>query len=119
MSTIRGWWQEDQARDQRFFVHELGQYVHPPVDCEPWIVRSIIRQHLQSPAMWSVFQLQDLLAMSADLRQSDATEERINEPSNPKHYWRYRMPLSLEQLMISYGFNEMLSDMLMDSGRKQ
>jgi 4-alpha-glucanotransferase len=118
MSTIRGWWQEDQARDQRFFVHELGQYVHPPVDCEPWIVRSIIRQHLQSPAMWSVFQLQDLLAMSAELRQSDATEERINEPSNPTHYWRYRMPLSLEQLMISYGFNEMLSDMLMDSGRK-
>ena len=118
MSTIRGWWREDQERNQRFFVHELGQYAHPPAECEPWIVRNIIRQHMHAPAMWSVFQLQDLLAMSAELRQPDANEERINEPSNPRHYWRYRMPLSLERLMTSYAFNEMLSDMLMDSGRK-
>lgn len=118
MSTIRGWWTEDQERNQRFFLHELGQYAHPPSDCEPWIVRNIIRQHLAAPAMWSVFQIQDLLAMSADLRQSDVAGERINEPANPKHYWRYRMPLYLEELMTSYAFNETLSDMLLDSGRK-
>jgi 4-alpha-glucanotransferase len=118
MSTIRGWWNEDQERNQRFFLHELGQYAHPPVDCEPWIVRNIIRQHLSAPAMWAVFQIQDLLAMSVDLRQADAASERINEPSNPTHYWRYRMPLSLEELMTSYAFNEMLSDMLLDSARK-
>jgi 4-alpha-glucanotransferase len=118
MSTIRGWWNEDQERNQRFFLHELGQYAHPPADCEPWIVRNIIRQHLSAPAMWAVFQIQDLLAMSVDLRQADAASERINEPSNPTHYWRYRMPLSLEELMTSYAFNEMLSDMLLDSARK-
>jgi 4-alpha-glucanotransferase len=118
MSTIRGWWNEDQERNQRFFLHELGQYAHPPADCEPWIVRNIIRQHLSAPAMWAVFQIQDLLAMSVDLRQADAASERINEPSNPTHYWRYRMHLSLEELMTSYAFNEMLSDMLLDSARK-
>ena len=118
MSTIRGWWTEDPERNQRFFVHELGQYAHPPSDCEPWIVRNIIRQHLNAPAMWAVFQIQDLLAMSGELRQQDAGGERINEPSNPRHYWRYRMPLYLEELMTSYAFNEGLSDMLMDSARK-
>jgi len=118
MSTIRGWWAEDPERNQRFFVHELGQYAHPPTDCEPWIVRNIIRQHLNAPAMWAVFQMQDLLAMSGELRQPDAAGERINEPSNPRHYWRYRMPLYLEELMSSYAFNGMLSDMLMDSARK-
>jgi 4-alpha-glucanotransferase len=118
MSTIRGWWAEDQERNQRFFLHELGQYAQPPVDCEPWIVRNIVRQHLHSPAMWAVFQMQDLLAMSAELRQQDVAGERINEPANPRHYWRYRMPLQLEELTTSYAFNEMLSDMLMDSARK-
>jgi 4-alpha-glucanotransferase len=118
MSTIRGWWAEDAERNQRFFVHELGQYAHPPADCEPWIVRNIIRQHLNAPALWAVFQLQDLLAMSGELRQQDVAGERINEPSNPRHYWRYRMPLSLDALKSSYAFNEMLSDMLMDSTRK-
>ena len=68
--------------------------------------------------MWAVFQIQDLLAMSGELRQQDAGGERINEPSNPRHYWRYRMPLYLEELMTSYAFNEGLSDMLMDSARK-
>ena len=118
MSTIRGWWAEDTERNQRFFMHELGQYAHPPADCEPWIVRNIIRQHLNAPAMWAVFQMQDLLAMSGELRQPDAAGERINEPSNPRHYWRYRMPLYLEELMSSYAFNGMLSDMLMDGARK-
>ena len=56
--------------------------------------------------------------MSGDLRQDDVAGERINEPSNPRHYWRYRMPLSLEALKTSYAFNEMLSDMLQDSMRK-
>jgi 4-alpha-glucanotransferase len=118
MSTIRGWWQEDGEQRQRFFLHELGQYARPPKECEPWIVRNIIRQHLQSPAQWSVFQFQDLIAMSGELRQENAEDERINEPSNPRHYWRYRMHITLEQLMTEDGFNDMLLGMISEGVRK-
>jgi 4-alpha-glucanotransferase len=118
MSTIRGWWQEDAEQRQRFFLHELGQYARPPKDCEPWIVRNIIRQHLQSPAQWSVFQFQDLIAMSGELRQENAEDERINDPSNPHHYWRYRMHITIEQLMTEDGFNDMLLGMISDGARK-
>lgn len=118
MSTIRGWWKEDDAQRQRFFLHELGQYARPPMDCEPWIVRNIMRQHLESPAQWSVFQFQDLIAMSGELRLENDDHERINEPANPKHYWRYRMHISLEQLMTEDGFNDLLLGMITDGGRK-
>src|SRR6185436_15452432 len=71
MSTIRGWWEEDRAITQKFFNQELGQFGNAPEKCEPWIIKSIIGQHLASPAMWSVFQLQDLLGIDERLRLSD------------------------------------------------
>ena len=67
MSTIRGWWEEDSNRTQHFFNFELGQWGNAPAVCEPWVSRAIVLQHLYSPAMWSIFQLQDLLGMSETL----------------------------------------------------
>ena len=52
--------------------------------CEPWLNREIVVQHLYSPAMWCVFQLQDLMGMSATIRREDPREERINNPSGPE-----------------------------------
>jgi 4-alpha-glucanotransferase len=91
MSTIRSWWEEDRAKTQRFFNYEMGQYGEAPLTCEAWISRSIVIQHLYSPAIWSVFMLQDLLGMSEKLRVPNPHEERINVPAIPKFYWRYRM----------------------------
>lgn len=34
---------------------------------------------------------QDLLALKEDYTTRSAVEETINDPTNPKHYWRYRM----------------------------
>jgi 4-alpha-glucanotransferase len=117
MSTIRGWWEEDRGVTQRFFNNELGQYGGAPYFCEPSIVKAIIWQHLYSPAMWSIFQIQELLGMSQTLRRENPQDERINVPANPKHYWRYRMHFSLEQLMKEDEFNEALKDMIAVAGR--
>ncbi|WP_290790986.1 4-alpha-glucanotransferase [Flavihumibacter sp. UBA7668] len=117
MSTIRGWWEEDRAKTQRFFNNELGQWGEAPVFCEAWINKQIIIQHLHSPAMWSIFQLQDLLGGDEQLRRADPADERINVPANPKHYWRYRMHLTLEQLQKEKTFNQDLKDYIKASGR--
>ena len=117
MSTIRGWWEEDRTQTQQFYNQELGQWGEAPYFCEPWIVRSIITQHLYSPAMWSIFQIQELLGMSEKLRRENPHDERINVPANPKHYWRYRMHLSLEDLMHENEFNDELKRYVVIGGR--
>jgi len=117
MSTLREWWTEDPQRTQRFFTHALGQYSRAPETCEPWVCTLILQQHLQSPAQWAVFQLQDLLSMDGTLRRDDPSEERINIPANPRHYWRYRMHLTLERLLQETGFQHSLRSMLEAAGR--
>ena len=117
MSTIRGWWEEDKSKIQRFFNHELGQWGNAPYYCEAWINKTIVLQHLYSPAMWSVFQLQDILGIDAKIRRQNPNDERINVPANPKNYWRYRMHISLEDLLNLDSFNNELSGMIKDTGR--
>ncbi|MBY0536432.1 MAG: 4-alpha-glucanotransferase [Chitinophagaceae bacterium] len=117
MSTIRGWWEEDRAKTQRFFNQELGHYGEAPAFCEAWINKEILLQHFYSPAMWSIFQLQDLLGMDPIIRRESPHEERINIPANPKHYWQYRMHLNLEKLIKEKDFNQELKDMIKQSNR--
>lgn len=117
MSTIRGWWEENREKTQHFYNHVMGQWGEAPAYCEAWINRAIILQHLYSPAMWSVFQLQDLLGMSETLRREKPQEERINTPANPRNYWQYRMHFSLETLLEEEAFNEELKGYLQNSGR--
>ncbi|HQS54106.1 MAG: 4-alpha-glucanotransferase, partial [Bacteroidetes bacterium 24-39-8] len=117
MSTIRGWWEEDRDAIQQFYNKELGQWGEAPFFCEAWINKAIVLQHLYSPAMWSVFQLQDLLGMDETLRRENPNDERINIPANPQHYWRYRMQMTLEQLMEATNFNESFAQSIQVSGR--
>jgi 4-alpha-glucanotransferase len=117
MSTIRGWWEEDRELIQRFFSEILRFEGTAPYFCEPWANRLIVEQHLQSPAMWAIFQLQDLMGMDGELRRQNPNDERINIPANPKHYWQYRMHLMLEDLQQSEGFNSTLRELVRDSRR--
>jgi 4-alpha-glucanotransferase len=117
MSTIRGWWEEDKERTRHFYNNIMGQWGEAPQYCEAWINRAIVLQHLYSPAMWSIFQLQDVLGMSETLRRENPQEERINNPANPKHYWQYRMHISLEDLIKQSEFNEELKGYVENSGR--
>jgi 4-alpha-glucanotransferase len=117
MSTIRGWWEENRMLTQRFFNEELGYAGNAPYFCEPWINQAILAQHFQSPAMWAIFQIQDLLGMSPKYRRENPADERINVPANPKHFWQYRMHLSLEDLAKADEFNNTLREMIAASGR--
>lgn len=117
MSTVRGWWEENHDRTREFYHQVLGQWGEPPFYCEPWINRAIVLQHLYSPAMWSIFQLQDMLGMSETLRREDPHAERINNPAHPKHYWQYRMHISLEDLLKEKEFNQELRGYVENSGR--
>ena len=56
--------------------------------------------------------------MDGALRRLNPNEERINVPANSRHYWRYRMHLTVEQLANAAEFNATLSDMIASSGRK-
>lgn len=117
MSTIRGWWEEDRTRTQQFYNQVMEQWGEAPQYCEAWINRAIVVQHLKSPAMWSIFQLQDLLGMSEAVRSKDPQEERINDPANPKHYWQYRLHMNLEDLIKDDVFTSLVRQTIANAGR--
>jgi 4-alpha-glucanotransferase len=117
MSTIRGWWEEDRALSQKFYSEELKLPGIAPEKCSGDLNELIVRQHLASPAMWCILQLQDWLGMDETLRRSDVNSERINIPANPKHYWRYRMHLTLEQLLAAEVFNRKVRELVRWGGR--
>jgi 4-alpha-glucanotransferase len=118
MSTIRGYWEEDREVTQDFFINQLGNYGEAPFYAETYVCKQMINQHLYSPAMWTTFPLQDLLAMDDKLRWAETHLERINEPANVRHKWRYRMHMSVEELKEAKEFNDMLAKMIDESGRK-
>lgn len=117
MSTLRGWWEENGDKTQRYFNQILGKYGQAPAFCEPHICENIIRNHLWSPSMFVILPLQDWLSIDGDVRHSNPDEERINLPSNPRHYWRYRMHISLEDLIANRTLNDKLKEMITQSGR--
>ncbi len=117
MSTLREWWQEDPIRSQRFFSDILGHHEQAPYYCEPWIARDIIDQHLKSPSMLAIFPIQDLIAMDSSLRVGEPEKERINVPANPQHYWKYRLHLTMEELLEAEGFNGFLRQLIDQGGR--
>ena len=117
MNPIRAWWEEDRLVTESFYHNVLGGKSETPLTCEPEICRQILELHLNSPAMLTVLPLQDWLSMDGELRMDDPHEERINIPANPRHYWRYRMHLTIEQLIKAKEFNAVISEMIAKGGR--
>ncbi|KAM7270713.1 hypothetical protein ACFE04_029927 [Oxalis oulophora] len=116
-STLRAWWEEDEERRQRFFKNVVGSDALPPSECVPEIAMFIIRQHIESPSMWAILPLQDLLALKADYTKRPANEETINDPTNPKHYWRYRVHVTLESILKDKELIKTVKDLVEGSGR--
>jgi len=120
MSTLRGWWQENPGRTSRYYRFILGHDGDAPNECTPEICQEIITQHLESPSMFAIFPIQDLLGMSPALRRSgDPSLEQINNPADPYHRWRYRMHINLEDLLANLDFTRMIKEMLIRSGRAE
>jgi len=106
MNPLRAWWEEDHGTTQRFYNEQMGWWGEAPYEMTPEIAEFIINQHMYSPAMWVILPLQDWLAVDGEVRLPDANGERINLPSNPRHFWNYRMHLKIEDLMKQQNLNE-------------
>ena len=118
MNPLRAWWEENRELSERFYREVLSMEGDAPRTCEPWICRRIVDMHLRSPAMLAILPLQDWLATDAALRSPHADRERINIPAAPRYYWRYRMHLTLEELLRQEPFNATLREMIIAGGRR-
>ncbi len=117
MGGIRQWWEENRDVTQRFFNNVLHAMGAAPYYAEPWICEKIVNLHLTSPSMLCILPLQDWLSMDGTLRRPNPKEEQINVPANSRHYWRYRMHLTVENLLSQDTFNRRVHDMVRASGR--
>jgi len=117
MSTLRGWWREDEHLTQQFYNHVLGYEGKAPKEMSGRVAHDILRQHLCSPSAFALIAWQDWMAMDERLRRDNPDEERVNVPSNRDHMWNYRMHIPLEQLMEERAFNDALRTMIADAGR--
>ncbi|KAG6737020.1 hypothetical protein POTOM_060020 [Populus tomentosa] len=118
-STLRAWWEEDEERRCRYFKSVVGSDGIPPSRCVPEIAHFVLRQHVEAPSMWAIFPLQDLLALKEEYTTRPAAEETINDPTNPKHYWRYRVHVTLESLMNDKELISSIKGLVRGSGRSQ
>ena len=118
MATLRQWWDEDEERTQSYFnsmLYRGGPAPHPLPD---WLAKDIVSRHLTSPSMLCLISFQDWMSIDDKYRLPDANAERINIPANPRHYWRYRMHLTIEQLLAADDLNNEISTLIIQSGRK-
>lgn len=117
MATLRQWWDEDASRTQDYFNSMLYHEGNAPHPLPGWLARDVVSRQLASPSMLCVLSIQDWLAMDERIRLNDADAERINIPANPHHYWRYRMHISLENLMADKSFTENIRNLIVQNGR--
>lgn len=117
MPTLRQWWDEDEDRTRDYYNNVLHHQDEPSHPLSGLLAEEVVRQHLQCPSILCLISLQDWLATDESLRAADPNSERINIPVNPRHYWRYRMHLTIEQLLASVILNENIHAMITAAGR--
>ncbi len=117
MGGIRQWWEEDCEKTQHYYNNVLHEPGNAPFYAEPWICDLIVTDHLKSPSMLCILPLQDWLSINGAIRRNNPREEQINVPANSRHYWRYRMHLTMEELLDKKEFNSYLLDKIRNSGR--
>ncbi len=117
MSVLRSWWQEDPALSARFWEEVLHRAAPAPANLPPDACEQIIYNHLHSPSLLCLISFQDWTSMDGQLRAPDPQAERINIPANPLHYWRYRMPITVEELLKKEAFNKKIKTLIEQSGR--
>ena len=117
MSTLRGWWEEDYLQTQRYYNTMLEHYGTAPTVATPELCEEVVRNHLKSNSILCILSLQDWLSIDGKWRNPNVQEERINVPSNPRNYWRYRMHLTLEQLMKAEELNDKIRELIKYTGR--
>lgn len=117
MSTLRGWWEEDPARTERFYHTEMHHMGKAPLPAPGWLCKDIVYNHLKSPSLLCILAWQDWMSIDERLRNPDVEAERINVPAHPRHYWRWRMHLTLEELLKQDELNQTIRELIEESDR--
>ena len=117
MSPLRLWWEESPERTQRYYVSMLQKQGRAPEHLPAHLAEEIIARHLYCPSMLCLLSLQDWLAMDSELRSKQVREERINVPSDPYNRWKYRMHITIEQLLKADKYNNKVRTMITRSKR--
>ena len=117
MPTLRQWWDEDYEQTQVYYNGPLRRGGDAPHPLPGWLAKDIVSRQLTSPSMLCLLSLQDWLSIDEKLRLPDQNAERINIPANPRHYWRYRMHMTIEDLLKADDFNETIKTLISQSGR--
>jgi len=117
MSPMRLWWEENPGRTQRYYTSMLQKEGRAPQSLTPQLAEEIIARHLYCPSMICSFLLQDWLAMDCNLSTGDAREERIDNLYGSDGQWKYRMSITIEQLMQATRFNNKIKTMITRSKR--
>lgn len=100
------------SHDMETLRMQCGEHDPEPCEC-----RGMLMEFLNSPSMLAIFPIQDWLSIDGRLRNADYMEERINQPADPHHHWRYRLHLNLEELRDAPEFCSSVSTLIKDSGR--
>lgn len=119
MPTLRQWWDEDMERTQDYYNSQLYRSGAAPHPLPGWLAKEIVVNQLACPSMLCILLLQDWFAIDEKLRFADANAERINIPVNPRHYWRYRMHLNIEDLIANKEYNDNIKELIRQTGREQ
>lgn len=117
MEGIRQWWEHDRERTQRYWQEVLHMTGAAPYSADPWVCDKIIEAHLRAPSMLCILPWQDWMSTHGESRRQEAAEERVNDPADGAHRWRYRMHLDLAALLMDTAFSSSLRSMIQSAGR--
>ena len=119
MPTLRMEWKENPEKTQRYYNKILKREGTAPDDCAPDVCEQIIFNHLNARSMLAIIPLQDWFSLDGEIRNENESGERINTPSNPNNYWKYRIHLHLETLLGADKFNEKIIRLIGQTQRRQ
>ncbi|KAK8871028.1 4-alpha-glucanotransferase dpe2 [Tritrichomonas musculus] len=119
MMPYREWWEDQNENNivRDFWKTQVKIDSQIPYRCQPWVLETIIKQHLNSKSMIALFLLQDLTDLVQNLRNKNPNDERINNPSDPNHHWRYRYPFSINEMKNCQEFTLKVRDLAEKSNR--
>ena len=115
MEPLRLWWTTNRTAAQQYFEQRMGGYGPAPETLSPEMAERIVFDHLKSPSLLCIIALQDWLAIDSQLRHPHPEEEVINRPACPRHYWRYRMHIYIEDLMQQDEYNNHIRQLIAHS----
>ena len=118
ISSIRGWWEENPAETQWYYNNILGRSGAAPAYATDEIVKAVVEMHIMSPSMLCINPIQDYAGTVENMPHLLPHEERVNQPADPNHYWRYRIPFCIDEAATKYPqMHQNVLELVQKSGR--